>query len=177
MYPRFIAVGFTLYLNPQLKKICLFFKCLRSWKVKLLTPNSRRASKNREVVVGREKKKGKKKESRQKQPLLEKDFVWGLGRGEMLLAHRLSLREAGRFSAASQGAEARSAHSIGATAQGWDKSETTTQQWWQNLPLQYRLSWTCQTLVSLRGAPVFSTPRRLVSNVYFRPGTVYVCAH
>lgn len=117
------------------------------------------------------KKKGKKKESRQKKPLLEKDFVWGLGQGEMLLAHRLSLGEA------SQGTEARSAHSSGATAQDWDKSETTTQQWRQNLPLQSRLSWTCQTSVSLRGAPVFSTPRCLVSNVYFRPGTVYVCAH
>lgn len=66
MYPQFIAVGFTLYLNPQLKKICLFFKCLRSWKVKLLTPNSQRASKNREVVVGREKKKKERKKKADK---------------------------------------------------------------------------------------------------------------
>lgn len=61
-----------MYLNPQLKKICLFFKCLRSWKVKLLTPNSRRVSKNREVVVGREKKKERKKKADKRSPCWRK---------------------------------------------------------------------------------------------------------
>lgn len=158
MYPQFIAVGFTLYLNLKLEKKSAYFSSvwdLGRWNY---WPPIHDVPPKTGKWLLEEKKKGKKKESRQKQPLLESDFVWGLGHGEMLLAHRLCLGEACRFSAASQGTGARSADSIGATAQDCDKSETTAQQWRQNIPLQYLLSSTCQTLVSLRGAPVFSTP-------------------
>lgn len=139
--------------------------------MKLLTPNSRCASKNREVAVERKKKRKEKRKQTKAAPdgdrLCLGSWTWRNVTGASALPRR-SVQIVGSL-IGNRG-------QIWGHRQDWDKLETTTQQWQQNFPLQYLLSSTCQTLLSLWGAPVFSTPSCRVSNVYFRPGTVCLCS-